>query len=350
MVGLAVTTLLRSVANPRADLPLVLMLGAMLAVVAHPGLGVEDEEGARRASTSLGFFIGACGVWLAYALDTAVRYFRPGADPRLNPNIRLLILRVFGRASAARFTFDRVVRFWKSFGPHFTVDDPSLARFRNRIFQWKTLVQLAFVTLVAVINPLSGLAVLGILVAYDWLLERQRAPVATHEQVLDRLRDVVYRPQHRNGTYRALEMVCHMDTWKMVVTEYVRHAHVVLMDLRNYNADRGGSQYEVNFIFDRFPIDQIVFLRDTETDAEAVHGMILEMWRELRVGSPNETLAQPTVRIFVTGTQDSHDVQALLDLLLAAGRRATQHAGDAGEPRQLLPKALTDEATYFRGA
>ena len=115
-------------------------------------------------------------------------------------------------------------------------------------------------------------------------------------------------------------MVAFMNTWKLVVEEFIKVADVVLFDLREYTEEREGSQYEVNFLFDTYPANRIVFLQNADSDRDAIHHMILDCWRELLQGSPNTNIPDPVVRIYVSDKQKGKDVQGLIDLLLTAAK------------------------------
>lgn len=91
---------------------------------------------------------------------------------------------------------------------------------------------------------------------------------------------------------------------------------VILMDLRGYSEACKGCEYEVDFVFDNFPINRILFLIDTVSDKNLVKKMITERWEYLREQSPNIRLKEPQARIFVTTKGAEADVQFLIDLLM----------------------------------
>jgi hypothetical protein len=108
-----------------------------------------------------------------------------------------------------------------------------------------------------------------------------------------------------------------MNTWKLVVDQFIRTADVVLFDLREFSAVNDGSRFEVNFLFDTFPIGNIVLLTDAESDYDRICSMLVAERREQKVGSPNVDNHDPEIRIFVSDAAGTKSAQALMDLLLA---------------------------------
>ncbi|HSG80768.1 MAG TPA: hypothetical protein VLC48_00855, partial [Gemmatimonadota bacterium] len=77
----------------------------------------------------LGFVVGglAAGHWF---VSRKIRKELVGLDI---PNMKLLVLRVFGSDKNTSFTFGRLEAFWQYLGPYFTVVDPTYIRYR---FRW----------------------------------------------------------------------------------------------------------------------------------------------------------------------------------------------------------------------
>jgi hypothetical protein len=172
---------LRVIVTPRADVLLALAWSASLVSMSHPS-AVPTDGDAGSIIHSTAFFVGTVVVMICYLAASLWRYTIPNA----NPNISLLVLRVFGPAKAARFTFDRVVSCWNRFGLHFTVDDPSLAHFRNRFFQVRTLYEFLVLYLMSIFFWQAGIGGLLVIAAFDWIDMARRWPVKNYEQVLQR--------------------------------------------------------------------------------------------------------------------------------------------------------------------
>jgi hypothetical protein len=276
------------------------------------------------------------GVAVAFTLHLLLMV-RAWRTPEPAPNVKLLVLRVFGDRRANVFTFDRLIWFWRWFGTHFTVDDPMYAAHRVRVLQFRTLLQVIGVfaapipALAAGLSPLVGTTVaVAAILGSDWLGLIRRRPAQDAGQIRRRIDSVIRRPKRFDGSFRDVRMVCFMNTWRLAVAEMASVADLILMDLRGITERNAGCHYEVDFIFDTFPIGRIVFLRDDKTDQAAVQALLKERYRELRAGSPNENVTAPVLSVYVCRDQDGNDVQALTDILLlaagAAGRLMTTPA------------------------
>ncbi len=240
--------------------------------------------------------------------------------PVETPNIKLLVLRVFGEARGARYTFERLIAPWRFIGVHFTVDDPKFASYRYRVFQRRSLAILVLIVAAGGINPWGGAIALGVVILWDWWGLYQRRPVHTGEEARERIERTIARPRNLQGLFKDTRMVCYMNTWRLVVEQFIDHADVVLFDLREFDEEKAGSTYEINFLFDVFPLDSILFLCDENSDREAIYKVIREQWVALREGSPNIGTKDPTVQVYVSREEDAGDVQGLLDALIAVAR------------------------------
>ena len=321
---------LRLVTRPQSEFYVFAVFALLFSAITDPSVLYEVvEEG--DLSTIPNSFAFHWGVNVVIAVHFLALLKRRSV-PLESSNIKLLVLRVFGNAKATAFTLTRLIRFWRKFGVHFTIDDPSYAKYRFRFFQWSTLFKLAFLFFAAAMGSVAhesgshGLVAglfpfiaVALMMGNDWYWLRKDLPVDSREQVRARIKKLIAKPARPNGDFRDLRMVCYMNTWKMVIDEYIRHADVVLMDLREFSAERRGSSYEADFLFDTVPIERIIFLRDEKSDVEAIHELIYDRWKELREGSPNQNHPNPMIQIFVADKTEGQDVQALIDLLLLAG-------------------------------
>ena len=320
----------RLIARPQSEFYVFVFFALLFSGVSNPSMPFEETT-AVATPLAANSFAYHWGVHLVIAMHFLALLKRRSVALDTS-NTKLLILRVFGKAGSSRFTFGRVIRFWRKFGVHFTIDDPGFAKYRFRFFQWSTLFKIVFLFMASAVGSvahemgshgaIAGLipfVAVAILAGIDWRNLLKDLPVDSRKQVRECIEKVVSKPAKPNGDFRHLRMVCYMNTWKMVVDEYIRHADVVLMDLREFNAERGGSSYEVDYLFDTFPIQKIVFLRDEESDVTAIHELINDRWKEIREGSPNLNLPEPEILLFVADKKDGQDVQALIDLLLLTG-------------------------------
>ena len=283
----------------------------------HP-IGWEDEllskqEYAKlisQADYSFGFGLFVAGAIHIFLL---IGLWRKKYD---GPNMKLLVLRVFGPTKGSEFTFNRLIRFWRFFGTYMTIDDPNFARHRFRFFQFRTLTIFMALVILGLALWYSGIIILVLVIVSDWHSVLKRGPARDRAHIQSRIQKVLKNPRMVGLMFKDLRTVSYMNTWKMTVAEFVKVADVILMDLRNYDKNREGCKYEVDYIMDSFPIDHIVFLMQGKSDSEAITELLYERWAELKVGSPNESLKNPILQLYISSDEKGDDVQALMDLLL----------------------------------
>jgi hypothetical protein len=312
------TTMLQ-IAQPAWRAPI---WGIFIAVVlVHVGAAIFGDRPAPR--TALAYS-------LAVAAHLAIAY-RLLNRARRTPNVKLLVLRVFGIDDTAVFTFEGLLQYWRHFGTFFTVVDPTFIHSQYR--QGSGLVTAVILSAVGTIAVVAGSKNPEVLAW--WLLLAVVAGAAVHmhlslrkteRQFLRSAADVAVRLRHLDDwpreldlSFKSLPMMCHDNVWKVAVSQTAQVSAVVLMDLRGFAAERKGCQYEVDFLLDNVPLARIVFLVDTQ-DAERVQALILESWRLLKATSPNVAAATPQVTLYMASNQDAKDIQGILDQLLFASQ------------------------------
>jgi hypothetical protein len=162
----------------------------------------------------------------------------------------------------------------------------------------------------------SGIVILVLVIVSDWHSVLKRGPARDRTHIQNRIQRVLKNPRMVGLRFKDLRTVSYMNTWKMTVAEFVKVADVILMDLRDYDKNREGCKYEVDYIMDSFPIDRIVFLMQGKSDSGAITELLYERWAELKVGSPNESVKNPKLQLYISSDEKGDDVQALMDLLL----------------------------------
>jgi len=257
---------------------------------------------------------------------------------RKSTNRRLLLLRVFGRDKSTILTFGAIRRYWQHIGPTFTVVDPSYLRYKYRGHS-EDHVALAFFSCVAyaavagtpefnawwgIAVFLSAINILIYLVALVIMyLRAPRSFAASAAQVRERLQKFLRRPRRWDLSFKDLDMYCFENTWQDAIAAFVGSADVVLMDLRGYSVQNKGCETEINYLFDNFPIDRIVFLVDNETDNRAIEKLVRKLWELLEVNSPNLAVSEPVATVYDIKDQRAGDVKGLINILVAAARKET---------------------------
>jgi len=336
-------TLLRKIVNPTMEVYLTFVVVILISMFGFVELGLiasTNESNMVEGNTLFGI-----GLLLA-SLFHLISFFKIRKIAQKEPNRALLVLRVFGDKKQTELTFGKITNFWKHFGSWFTVADPSFIKRQYKIFTLKTLVTLVvlFITatlfgmlideyLIPIIKSLfpdtsarrtSEIAFIpGMIVA--WIIYYQylrfnisRSYAQDIEDIKKKLDKTLKRPRKLNLTFKSLPIFCYNNTWKLAVSEFIKNSRVILMDLRGFSDKRKGCEYEIDFLLDTFPINQILFLVDVSNDRSFVQKTILARWEFLREHSPNISLENPIARIYISDSHDKKDVQSILDLLIVS--------------------------------
>lgn len=257
------------------------------------------------------------------------------------PNLKLLVLRVFGINEAALFTFEGLLTYWKFFGSFFTVVDPSflksVVKRRNQIIP---LLMVSFLVLVILevrlvesgldakkINylvVLPSVALCGFFYIKHSVSQVDKRFIKNKSHLKNELRQLGKWPRALNHEFKSLPTMCYDNTWKMAVSEFVYISDVILMDLRGFSEERKGCEYEVDFLFDNANVDKVVFLI-SHNGLELAKKLILDRWKFLREDSPNLFLESPIIKIYVSSRENNKDIQGILDLLLYTSARPQQN-------------------------
>jgi hypothetical protein len=268
---------------------------------------------------------------------------------RSTRNVTLLILRVFGMNKSASLTFGRMLDYWKHLGCYFTVVDPSYLRYRYRAFSLNSVVMFLIIINVTIHlqAELQRFAVRRGLLAVDqvqfaifmmvsiapllavtclfflgyWYVRIKLSFVHSRPQIRRRIDSVIMNPRKANLTFRGIAMFCFDNTWRATIDEFMRFSDLVLMDLRGFSDERKGCEYEVDRVFDRIPIDRIVFLTDPHTARLSIKNLLAKRWELLSTESPNLNAENPVAKVYVSSDQSERDAQLIIDFLIMASRR-----------------------------
>ncbi len=282
-------------------------------------------------------FIGDYGIGLiAVVILHGILLVRFHVRTRNKRNHKLLILRVFGINESAKFTFDKLQRYWKHFGSLFTVVDPTFMRNRYQDSNYNLIIQvpLIIVGLFLLWFPLqdqgidlasyggtfmySALAVsllLGILYLRYRLRKIDQSFLRSREDLNHRLAQLDKWPRKLDQSFKQLPLMCYANTWFIAVTEFILQSKVILMDLRGLSEEKTGCETEIRYLLDTVPLEQLLFLAN-DSDIGLVEGVIQKNWGELNERSPNLALKEPRVRVFISSKEYLEDVQGLMDMLL----------------------------------
>jgi hypothetical protein len=225
---------------------LIVASEAVERISAHPGFGPLLQILAVAALSAALF-----PPLLAAALRRAQRGLeRP-------PPRTLLLLRVFGDTARTEALFDRVASRWRWFGPLTMIAAPDVVA---RTVDPGDFLQFA-----------SG--------------ELGTSFVNTQDE-LDRRLATLDREPDPDGRYRVNEFCCRDSSWQATVVQLIERADAVLMDLRGFNPQRMGCEFELRELAQRLRGTQVVLVVDASTDRALLDATLGAAWQPSIVEVP----------------------------------------------------------------
>lgn len=229
------------------------------------------------------------------ALWAGLRLLRKGAAG--SPDIRLLLLRVFGSKRHTGRLLEELGRFWRYVGSIQLIAGADLATTNLEIHEFLDFVS----------RRLGDRFV------------KDSADLRGQLGALD------LRPDP-DGRYRVNEFFCYDDTWRETLVELVRRSDVVVMDLRGFARHNQGCVFEINQLLNVVPAHRLVLTTDGRTDFHFLYATLYAAWRGMDADSPNRDAAAPVVRVLYAPRQTSRAVRRLLSILFEAAQSARRPA------------------------
>lgn len=115
------------------------------------------------------------------------------------------------------------------------------------------------------------------------------------------LKDVSYL----SGGYSQDLFLCTDSSWRHAVDRLFDHADIVVVDACDYDAERGGLNWELGELVNRVSTRNFVVLVDEATDQPALYAEFRSAWGRMRTGSPNDRSDVPPLRWVVLGPNDA---------------------------------------------
>ena len=201
----------------------------------------------------------------------------------------LLVLRVFGSAERSRFLVDVADR-WAGIGPANCIAAPDVS-----------------------IHQIAP----GRIADTVFGMERARFVLGPE---LDGDRGW-FRPP---PTHRLEEVHCFADAWRNRVRwEASLQGSVVLMDLRGFEQERRGCEFELGVLVDEVPIDTAVLLVDETTDTDAAIDVLRTAWTSMRGGAMNHSRGPTDIVLFRTQSATAETADHVVRRLAGARMRST---------------------------
>jgi hypothetical protein len=115
------------------------------------------------------------------------------------------------------------------------------------------------------------------------------------------LKDVSYL----SGGYSQDLFLCTDSSWRHAVDRLFGQADIVVVDACDYDAERGGLNWELGQLVNRVSTRNFVVLVDEATDQPALYAEFRSAWSRMRSGSPNDRIDVRPVRWVVRKPDDA---------------------------------------------
>lgn len=252
--------------------------------------------------------------------------YRLNMKARKQPNLTLLILRVFLIKRTSLFTFSQLAKFWKYFGSYFTVADPSFYKVywkRNFKHTFPVVIIAIFLVYTQVENsgaaPFEGFIALMFFGAFLFIIfgirNMKRNFVSSEDSLQKELSRLKQKPVKWDGTFKETPVSCYDNTWQMTVNTLVETSSVVLMDLRGFSEKNKGCEFEVNLLLNKIALKQILFIGYSDT-IDLVKSTITREFETLDPASPNKNSNNHVATIFEVKAESKKEVQYIMDVLI----------------------------------
>ena len=123
------------------------------------------------------------------------------------------------------------------------------------------------------------------------------------------------RERDPDGRFRVNELFCTETTWRAAVASLMAQAGVVLLDLREYKAERAGTRYEIYQLMNAVSVERIVVLIGDRDDSDAISAELCHAWDSMSEFSPNRRLAHAELRVCRLRSGSAAEVEALFTRL-----------------------------------
>jgi hypothetical protein len=126
------------------------------------------------------------------------------------------------------------------------------------------------------------------------------APSDRHRQVFTNIAPRPIKVWDRYGGYLPTGYLCHGTIWKLAVDDLLRYADLVILDLSGFTTRNLSTEYELQRVIDRVPVERVIFLADGYSDRQFLSSRIQFAWRKMAAGSPNSGGRPRTAYLSVT--------------------------------------------------
>ena len=100
-----------------------------------------------------------------------------------------------------------------------------------------------------------------------------------------------------SGGYPHHLFLCTDETWRYAVTKLFGKAGLVIIDAAGYQPERGGLNWELEYVVNHVPAAKFVVLMDSESDQTALVTQFRKAWANMWSESPNHERGSGAVRL-----------------------------------------------------
>ena len=91
----------------------------------------------------------------------------------------------------------------------------------------------------------------------------------------------------RFGGYPVHAPMCHGEFWRDALDELLARADLVVLDLAGYRQRFAGTQFELQRLVDRVPVERVLLLADPKSNRRFLTAQVEEAWARMAADSPN---------------------------------------------------------------
>ena len=262
------------------------------------------------------------------------------------PYETLLVLRLFNKPRTTRSAFNNILRFWQYRGPFIILSDITLFHYQDRddygvinwqkkiktgLRKWLYLIGFFAIPLYYGLQPADShkqfdfaeyLTIIGCYVLLVFVLSKI-VNRGTFSTVINSTRQIVQngdmqKPKRGWFTlaFNGLSIYSQHNDWKEALEWAASQADKVIMDLRGFSQKNEGCRFEIEYLIDHFPLQQVLFWFDHKSDMAYFKELVKSKSRHIYSRSPNAKVI--IIRFFIGSMRKRKHAKYILNGLLVA--------------------------------
>jgi hypothetical protein len=165
-----------------------------------------------------------------------------------------------------------------------------------------------------------------------------RQPLGRGRHVIRAIAPRAVRTRDSHGSYPVLGLLCHGQFWQAALDVVLSRVDLVVLDLSGFTEKNVGTDYELQRVVDRVPLERVVFLADERSNHRFLEEQIRAAWRAMADGSPNVGRRPRNALVAITdhlvsSQQQSSGGQTTTQVRLVANRRRSRRVAAVAAAR-----------------